>query len=1172
MKRNCIACLLVVLLVGFSVSSFASVPPKTNYPVLGPIENMEPNGDFFIYVRQGDKWQEAGKISYDKFFREQSIDLNSFLKDQAGFQVRLVQRGGGAAHIDSVFLGEKPPERANSPDGKTYKSKLSKRDFDVIDAYGKAIDLVFGSGVEEKTLSLTARVEGEEISKIPFQFPVANTYRRINKNSDVYRYRLDFYRYRITSKKSIALEQRKPFFAEFSRPGSGHPYGYTYGWVWNDDKYLYVKLDFTPDNTMDGSKDYAAVYVNTGKRLKEFRITMNDTRWGDPEFTYTDKVDYQHKLYHFRIPLREIDPVENRLLLAFSAYGTASAASIIVEKQTYPDGSAQSFVFSTNYGPNFTLSDNQSELTGSLNAGTYSVSESLPSGWNLTSVTCSDGSIPSAINLSADETVTCTFINTQTGTIIIEKQTDPDGSAQTFDFNRSYGAFFILSDGQTHNTSSLTPGTYTVDEVLPLNWNLTSIVCDDVNSSGNTGTKTATILLEAGETVTCTFTNTFPAGTIIVEKQTIPDGAAQGFDFNRSYGSFFILADGQTHNSGPLTPDTYSVSEVLPTGWNLTSAVCDDGSDPSAIDLSADETVTCTFTNTHTSPGTIIVEKQTIPDGASDSFTFTGNAVGSISDGQQISVSVVPGTYTSTETVPAGWNLTGLSCVDPTGNSSVNLGTKTATFVVAANETVTCTFTNTQNGTIIVEKQTSPDGEPDSFTFLGDVTGSIKDGEQIVVGNLTPGTYSSQETIPSGWNLTSIECDDSNSSINLTWAAVTFQLEAGETVTCVFTNTKDSPTPSPTPTTPVIEINKNPNTQQGFSGGTAAFQITVTNSSDTNLNNIVVSDPLVPNCNKSIDSLAPGNSFAYGCSTAPLLSDLTNVATVTAESSAGTVTASDTASVNISNPALIITKLPDSQSILPGETATFTIEVSNDSRSSDRFNNIDVSDTLTPACSRNVGDLLPGRSVSYSCTTEPLSADLNNVAIATAAGPAGRVTATANAFVNVLIYDWGDAPDPTYPTLSASNGARHDLSGLFLGAKIDVETDGQPDILARGDDNAGIDDEDGVVFNSSLIAGGPVNITVTAKAQGLFRGDPAGLLDAWVDFNHDGDWVDSGEQIFVNEPLDVGPNALTFIVPADAVVSPTYARFRFSSAGGLEPTGFSRAGEVEDYRVIILGQ
>ncbi len=96
---------------------------------------------------------------------------------------------GGAARIDSVFLGEKPPERANSPDGKTYKRKLSKRDCDVIDAHGKTIDFVFGSGVQDNTLSITDRIEGERIGKYPFQFPIANTYKDINKKSAFYRYR-----------------------------------------------------------------------------------------------------------------------------------------------------------------------------------------------------------------------------------------------------------------------------------------------------------------------------------------------------------------------------------------------------------------------------------------------------------------------------------------------------------------------------------------------------------------------------------------------------------------------------------------------------------------------------------------------------------------------------------------------------------------------------------------------------------------------------------------------------------------------------------------------------------------------------------------------------------------------------------------------------------------------
>ncbi|GIW20908.1 MAG: hypothetical protein KatS3mg065_1204 [Chloroflexota bacterium] len=100
----------------------------------------------------------------------------------------------------------------------------------------------------------------------------------------------------------------------------------------------------------------------------------------------------------------------------------------------------------------------------------------------------------------------------------------------------------------------------------------------------------------------------------------------------------FSLTDAATpHDSGALKPGTYSVSETVPAGWDLTGASCSDESDPAQIDLAPGETVTCTFTNTKR--GTIIVEKQTNPDGATDEFTFTGDAAGTIADGEQIVVS-----------------------------------------------------------------------------------------------------------------------------------------------------------------------------------------------------------------------------------------------------------------------------------------------------------------------------------------------------------------------------------------------------------------------------------------------------------------------------------------------------------------------------------------------------
>ena len=60
--------------------------------------------------------------------------------------------------------------------------------------------------------------------------------------------------------------------------------------------------------------------------------------------------------------------------------------------------------------------------------------------------------------------------------------------------------------------------------------------------------------------------------------------------------------------------------------------------------------------------------------------------------------------------------------------------------------------------------------------------------------------------------------------------------------------------------------------------------------------------------------------------------------------------------------------------------------------------------------------------------------------------------------------DFGDAPDPTYPTYLVNNGARHvAVPGVYMGALIDVEADGQPDAAATGDDLSLLDDEDGWV-------------------------------------------------------------------------------------------------------------
>ncbi len=64
----------------------------------------------------------------------------------------------------------------------------------------------------------------------------------------------------------------------------------------------------------------------------------------------------------------------------------------------------------------------------------------------------------------------------------------------------------------------------------------------------------------------------------------------------------------------------------------------------------------------------------------------------------------------------------------------------------------------------------------------------------------------------------------------------------------------------------------------------------------------------------------------------------------------------------------------------------------------------------------------------------------------------------------------------------------------------------------------------------------------------------AGYLSAWIDFNSDGDWSDAGEQVFADQALGPGANALSFAVP-QTPPGVTYARFRFSDDTGLSLSG-----------------
>jgi hypothetical protein len=284
----------------------------------------QPNGDFVISVERRGHWQEIGRLGEDRFLREQRLDLAPWLQGDCRARVRIRQAGGGASHLDAVLLGGRAPLAARGGP----LSKLRRRDNDLVNAGGRGVDLTFAAG-SDRVLSLAGRIESTVIGTEPLQFPAVNTFKTPSASSSFYSYRLGSAappKPRFASRAWLdEVGRRQPLFEVLSPTGSGHPTGYTYGWVSNDARNLYVTIDFTPDNTCDGGKDYAKVYARGNGRVREFKVSVPERRWGRAHFVYTDKAAYQHKVYDFAIPLCELPAAAGELDLCFAAYGTASA-------------------------------------------------------------------------------------------------------------------------------------------------------------------------------------------------------------------------------------------------------------------------------------------------------------------------------------------------------------------------------------------------------------------------------------------------------------------------------------------------------------------------------------------------------------------------------------------------------------------------------------------------------------------------------------------------------------------------------------------------------------------------------------------------------------------------------------------------------------------------------
>lgn len=173
-------------------------------------------------------------------------------------------------------------------------------------------------------------------------------------------------------------------------------------------------------------------------------------------------------------------------------------------------------------------------------------------------------------------------------------------------------------------------------------------------------------------------------------------------------------------------------------------------------------------------------------------------------------------------------------------------------------------------------------------------------------------------------------------------------------------------------------------------------------------------------------------------------------------------------------------------------------------------------------------------------------------------------------FGNQSTLDYGDAPGRYPTTVSRGGPVAPILEGFHLGATVDSDLNGLPTDGADGDDNdQATNDEDGVIFNSTIAPGGTGTIDIVV-ASGAYS---PGRVNAWIDFSGDGDWSDAGEHVVVDSRMGTGSKTFSFSVPSSAVAGLTFARVTYGYhryKAGESPTARDIAGEIEDHVVRVL--
>ena len=285
-----------------------------------------------------------------------------------------------------------------------------------------------------------------------------------------------------------------------------------------------------------------------------------------------------------------------------------------------------------------------------VSIGSHTVGETAGTGTVLTDYTTvisGDCAANGSVTVAAGDNKVCTITNTRKPRLTVNKVLVPSNDTGLFNLQidgNTAGTGANVGNGGTTGAQQVSIGSHTVGETAGTGTVLTdyiTVISGDCAANGS-------VTVAAGDNKVCTITNTRFA-RIIVDKVSHPPGDSTSFQFNKTgtgYGpGSFNLTDGAPPNdSGLLAPGAYSVTEVVPLGWELTSLVCTSTNGLSTINtsapplasitLAAGDIVNCKFVdNLRFRIAVVVCTNEAVPQLHSSSVTLNGNTIPSASVG-----------------------------------------------------------------------------------------------------------------------------------------------------------------------------------------------------------------------------------------------------------------------------------------------------------------------------------------------------------------------------------------------------------------------------------------------------------------------------------------------------------------------------------------------------------